>query len=589
MNKNPLKRLLTYLKGKNKKVILASSFSVMNKILDLAPPVLIGAAVDIVVRKEDSILAEFGYPDPLDQITVLAVLTVVVWALESIFQYLYSLFWRNLAQEVQHELRTECYTHVQNLHMGWFKEQSQGELMSIMNDDINQLERFLDEGANDLLQVTTTVLVISSAFFSIQSQVAVWAILPIPFIILGSFKFQNKIAPRYALVRKRVGELNAMLANNLLGITTIKSFTKEEYESERIKKSSMGYVEANKHAISLSAAFTPLIRMVIVVGFTATLIYGGKLALEGVLEVAAYSVMVFMTQRLLWPLTNLGKTFDLYHRAMASTNRILDLLDTKMAVTKGGEELDLKSIKGQIEFKNISFSYPERDSLFQDLNISLAARSTIGVVGATGSGKTSLIRLLLRFYEPSKGEILLDGKNINNYSLKSFRSAISLVSQKTILFPGTIMKNIEYGSVSPNSLKVKEAAVLSESDSFIQQLPEKYQTLVGEGGEKLSVGQRQRLSIARAIIKNAPIVIFDEATSSVDNETEMAIQKSLSEIAKKKTTIIIAHRLSTVRQADVILVIKDGIVVESGKHDELILKNSYYKNLWDIQTGKIFS
>ena len=184
MNKNPLKRLLTYLKGKKKKVILASSYSVMNKILDLAPPVLIGAAVDIVVRKEDSVLAEFGYPNPLDQITVLAVLTVVVWALESIFQYLYSLFWRNLAQEVQHELRTECYTHVQNLHMGWFKEQSQGELMSIMNDDINQLERFLDEGANDLLQVTTTVLVISSAFFSIQSQVAVWAILPIPFIIL---------------------------------------------------------------------------------------------------------------------------------------------------------------------------------------------------------------------------------------------------------------------------------------------------------------------------------------------------------------------------------------------------------------------
>ena len=416
MNKNPLKRLLAYLKGKKKKVLWAGIFSVVNKILDLAPPVLIGAAVDIVVRKEDSILAEFGYSDPLDQITALAVLTVIVWALESIFQYLYSLFWRNLAQEVQHELRTECYTHVQNLHMGWFKEQSQGELMSIMNDDINQLERFLDEGANDLLQVTTTVLVISSAFFSIQNQVAVWAILPIPFIILGSFKFQNKIAPRYALVRKKVGELNAMLANNLLGITTIKSFTKEEYESERITRSSMGYVEANKHAISLSAAFTPMIRMVIVIGFTATLIYGGKLALDGTLEVAAYSVMVFMTQRLLWPLTNLGKTFDLYHRAMASTNRILDLLDTQMTATKGNQELDIQNVKGGIEFRNISFSYPEREDLFENLNISLAAKSTIGIVGATGSGKTSLIRLLLRFYEPKKGEILLDGTNINNYS-----------------------------------------------------------------------------------------------------------------------------------------------------------------------------
>ena len=588
MNKNPLKRLLLHLKGESKKVFFASFFSVLNKIFDLAPPVLIGAAVDIVVRKEDSILSEYGYPDPRDQITVLAIMTVIIWALESVFQYLYALLWRTLAQEVQHGLRTEGYSHVQNLHMGWFKEQSQGDLMSVMNDDINQLERFLDEGANDLLQVTTTVIVISAAFFSIESSIAVWAILPIPFIILGSFKFQNKIAPRYALVRKRVGELNALLANNLMGISTIKSFTKEKYETDRIEKSSNLYVEANKNAISLSAAFTPMIRMVIVIGFTTTLIYGGNLALSGSLEVAAYSVMVFMTQRLLWPLTNLGRTFDLYHRAMASTTRVLDLLDTPIGIRGGEGVFRKKDIKGKIDFKEISFAYMDRPPLFENLNLSFEPGSTVGIVGATGSGKTTLIRLLLRFYNPSKGNIFLDGKNIMDYSTKSLRDVIALVSQKTILFPTSIEKNISYGSLEAEMVDVEEAAEMSESKQFIQDLPERYQTKVGEGGEKLSVGQRQRLSIARAIIKKAPILVFDEATSSVDNETELAIQKSLSSISKNKTMIIIAHRLSTVRQADVIFVLKNGKLLESGKHEELLKTNSYYKNLWDIQTGKIF-
>tara|TARA_B100000029_G_scaffold277802_1_gene272234 strand:- start:3129 stop:4898 length:1770 start_codon:yes stop_codon:yes gene_type:complete len=588
MNKNPLKRLLNHLRGKNKKVFFASLFSILNKIFDLAPPVLIGAAVDIVVRKEDSILAEYGYPDPKDQISVLAILTVIIWAMESLFQYCYACLWRTLAQEVQHSLRTECYSHVQNLHMGWFKEQSQGDLMSVMNDDINQLERFLDEGANDLLQVATTVIVISAAFFSIESSIAVWAMLPIPFIILGSFKFQNKISPRYALVRKRVGELNALLANNLMGISTIKSFTKEKYETERIKKSSNLYVEANKHAISLSSAFTPLIRMVIVVGFTATLVYGGNLALTGKLEVAAYSVMVFMTQRLLWPLTNLGRTFDLYHRAMASTVRVLDLLDTKIEVREGGLTFKKNNIRGKIQFKNVSFGYEGRPPLFKNLDLSFDAGSTVGIVGATGSGKTTLIRLLLRFYDPSKGKIFLDDEDISNCSIKSLRDVIGLVSQKTILFPGSIEENIKYGSEKASQEDMYDASKISESEKFIGSLPERYNTKVGEGGEKLSVGQRQRLSIARAIIKKAPIIIFDEATSSVDNETELAIQKSLSVVSKNKTTIIIAHRLSTVRKADIIFVLKDGKLVESGKHERLIKTNSYYKNLWDIQTGRIF-
>ena len=581
----PISRLIAHMKEHRSTMWLATFFSVLNKIFDLAPPLLIGAAVDVVVKQEESVLSGYGYSDPKEQLIILSVLTVFIWVFESLFEYFYGVLWRNLAQTVQHELRLDAYSHIQELEMSWFSDQSKGELMSILNDDINQLERFLDKGANELLQVSTTVVVISAIFFYISPEIAIYSILPIPIILWGSFRFQSRIGPRYAEVRKEVGLLNALLSNNLSGISTIKSFTSEEMEIERVREASQAYREANKRAIRLSAAFVPLIRMAILVGFTATLLHGGFVTLDGGMAIASYSVMIFMMQRLLWPLTRLGETFDLYQRAMVSTTRVLNLLETPIAIDEGDTEVNISEVKGSVVFEDVNFAYPDRSEIINGLNIEIKPGTTQAIVGPTGSGKTTLIRLLLRFHDPTSGKILLDGKDLKSLKMKDLRSAISLVTQTITLFPGTVMQNIAYGKAGATEEEIIESAKVAEAHSFIMSLPDGYNTQIGEGGHKLSGGQRQRLSIARAVLKDAPILVLDEATSSVDNETEEALQKSLEIISKDRTTIVIAHRLSTIRYSDSIIVLDDGKVVESGTHEELLENKSQYFRLWNVQTG----
>jgi ATP-binding cassette subfamily B protein len=582
---HPLKRLLRYGRRYRLKAWLASICSLLNKFFDLAPPALIGIAVDVVVKQQDSLLAQWGIKDVFWQLAIITILSAVVWALESLFEYAYDYLWRNLAQDIEHDLRLEAYSHLQELELAYFEERSTGGLISILNDDINQLERFLDDGANEIIQVMTTVVVIGAAFFAASPLVAGLSMLPIPFIIWGSIAFQDRLAPRYADVREKVSFLNGQLSNNLTGITTIKSFTSEDYEIQRIETQSQAYRESNRRAIVLSAAFIPLIRVVIFLGFIATLFLGGLEVVAGRLSVGTYSVLVFMTQRLLWPLTRLGDTLDQYQRAMASTNRVMNLLDTPIAIHTGDIRLPVSSVKGELEFKNVTFSYNQRKPILQYFSMTLPAGKTTAIVGATGSGKSTLVKLILRLYEVQYGTIYLDGIELNSLNLKDLRRAIGLVSQDVFLFHGTVAENIAYGSFEASNREIVTAAKIAEAHEFIAQLPDGYKTIVGERGQKLSGGQRQRIAIARAVLKNPPILILDEATSAVDNETEAAIQRSLERITKNRTTIAIAHRLSTVRNADCIFVMDEGIVVESGRHEQLVEQDGVYASLWRVQSG----
>lgn len=582
----PLRSILKRSDAPKGKIRLAILCSILNKIWDLAPPLLIGVAVDVVVQKEDSLLGDWGVIDPWNQLIVLAVATFVIWGLESLFEYFYAILWRNLAQTVQHNLRLVTFDHVQHQAMSWFDEHQKGDLIAVMNDDVNQLERFLDKGANDLLQVTTTVIVVGSVFLFLSWEIALFAVLPIPVILWGSFLYQKKLQSRYQEVRHTAGQLNALLENDLTGMATIQSFTSEEKELKRVEALSESYRGANKSAIRLSAAFVPLIRMAILAGFTATLLLGGKLALDGVLAVGAYSVLVFMTQRLLWPLTRLGETFDLYQRAMASSVRILTLLERPSSIIDGNKVLRRDDARvDSILFKNVSFAYPEREELFTDFNMELESGTTIGIVGTTGSGKTTLTRFLLRFAEPSQGEIIWGDHSIADYTLSSLRDSIALVSQHVTLFPTTIRENIRYGKEDATDKEIEDAAVIAEAFDFIEALPKGWNTLVGEGGYRLSGGQRQRIAIARAILKDAPLLILDEATSAVDNETEAALQRSIAKISLDRTTMIVAHRLSTVRNAHRILVFENGSMIENGTHDDLVTLNGKYAALWRVQTG----
>jgi ATP-binding cassette subfamily B protein len=320
-------------------------------------------------------------------------------------------------------------------------------------------------------------------------------------------------------------------------------------------------------------------------GFTALLLFGGLEAIAGRMSVGTYSVLIFLIQRLLWPLTRLGETFDQYQRAMASTNRVMNLLDTPIAIHTGDIPLPVSSVRGELEFKHVTFAYHGRNPVIQHLSLHIPAGQTIAIVGSTGSGKSTLVKLLLRLYEVQSGNITLDGIDLRNLKLRDLRACIGLVSQDVFLFHGTVAENIAYGSPDAALDEAIAAAKIAEAHDFIMQLPQAYETIVGERGQKLSGGQRQRIAIARAVLKNPPILILDEATSAVDNETEAAIQRSLDRITVNRTTIAIAHRLSTVRNADCIYVMELGKLVEWGTHEQLLEQQGIYASLWRVQSG----
>jgi ATP-binding cassette subfamily B protein len=580
-----LMRLLRYAGAYRNRIRLASLCSVLNKLFDVMPEILIGMAIDVVVRQEHSFLANFGILEPFNQMLFLGVLTIVVWAFESLFQFFLQILWRNLSQSLQHDLRLDAYGHLQDLDMAWFEDSSTGSLVAILNDDVNQLERFLDGGANALIQVATSVIAVGAVFFYVSPQIALMAFTPVPVIILGAFWFQRRAQPLYANVREKVGLLSTRLANNISGIATIKSFTREQHELEQLEKESNAYVNANRGAIRISSAFIPIIRMAILVGFVATLIYGGKLTIDGQLNAGAYSVLVFLTQRLLWPLTRLAETVDLFERAMASTRRILNLIEVPIQTHSGSLALPIDQIRGELRFENVNFAYSNGAEVLHDINMTIAPGETIAVVGQTGSGKSTLMKLLLRFYSPSSGCLKLDGTDLTKLRIPDLRRAFGLVSQDVFLFHGTVAENIAYGRPDADQAEIETAAKAAEAHGFIMQLPLGYDTIVGERGQKLSGGQRQRVSIARAVLKDPPVLILDEATSAVDNETEAAIQRSMQVITRGRTTLVVAHRLSTIVNANRIYVLEQGRVTEMGSHNELLAGDGLYASLWKVQAG----
>jgi ATP-binding cassette subfamily B protein len=587
---HPLRDLLRYASSYRADIRLAALYSLLNKFFDVLPEVLIGAAVDVVVRGDQSFLARevlvhVGISSTWGQLLALGALNVAVWGLESLFEYLLEVKWRGLAQNIQHDLRQDTYAHVQKLELSFFENQRTGALMSVLNDDINQMERFINGGATQIIQTLFGSVLVAGVFFALQPGVAVIALLPIPVILLGAFWFQKRLAPRYAEVREAAGDVSARLNNNLLGLATIKAYAAEDFEAAHIAQASNAYRTANARAIAVSSAITPVIRMAILAGFTATLIYGGWLTLHGQLAVGAYSVLVFLTQRLLWPMTRLAEVADMYQRSMAATERALGLLGTPIQIAYEGRHLPPGGTRGALRFDGVGFAYAETPTL-EHLNLGIEAGQTVAFVGSTGSGKSTLVKLLLRFYEPQQGHILLDGAPIDQINLQDLRRAIGYVAQDSFLTDGTIAENIAYGAPGASEAQILAAAQQAECMEFIERLPLGFATRVGERGQKLSGGQRQRLALARAILKNPPILVLDEATSAVDNETEAAIQRSLAVVSRGRTTLVIAHRLSTVRQADCIHLLERGRIVESGRHEELLARGGAYNALWKLQTGE---
>ncbi len=479
---HPLRRLWRYADRHRGRVVWATVLTVANKIFDVFPEILIGFAVDVVVNADDSFVAGLtGIDGRWGQLVVLAAVNAAVWVGESITEWGAAVVWRNLSQTIEHEARIDAYAHLQRLELGYFEDQSTGGLMSVLNDDVNQLERFLDVGASAIIAMVVNVILVGVVFLVASPLLFLVSFAPIPVIVWASFLYQRRLEPRYKAVRDQVGVLNGTLSNNLGGIATIKAFTAEDLEIARVSDTSQAYREANRNAIRLSSAFTPLVRMAILLGFTMTLLVGGRAVIDGALAVGFFSILVFMTQRLLWPLTRLGETFDLYQRAMASTRRILDLLDVKPQITEGSGLLP-KPVAGAVKFDDVRFSYASGPEVLHGLNIDVPAGETHAVVGLTGAGKSTIVKLLLRLYEPSSGRVTVDGVDVRDLTFGDLRGAIGLVSQDVFLFDGTVRENIAYGDPDASPEAIEEAAKLAEAHDFISALATATTPWSGSGG-----------------------------------------------------------------------------------------------------------
>ncbi len=598
---NVVWRLYTgYARGGRRYAVVGTVATLIGRALGLLPALVIGLAVDAVFLAERPytlpLVPEGVIPtDPVGQLYFSVVILLLATGGGAVASWVEDWGWSVFAQRVQLSIRVDAYDALQSQELAYFVRRRTGDLMSVLNNDVNALETFLEDGLSATVWILATVGGIGIILVSLNPTLTAVTLLPIPILAMFTLVFTRVIEPRYLNVRERVGDLNARLENSVSGIEVVKTQGAERFETDRVREASDSYLRASLAAIRVRITYFPGLNVIAGVGFAITFLVGGlwvlgaaPLGVAGTLTPGAFVTFVIYAQQFVWPIIRLGDVVDDYERAKTAGLRVDELLSREPVIDDKPDATDLTVTDGAVAFGDVTFAYGDRP-VISGVDVSVEGGTTVGVVGPTGAGKSTLLKLLPRLYDVDEGAVRIDGQDVREVTLRSLRRSIGYVSQEPFLFYGTVAENIRYGTFDATDAELERAAEQAQAAEFIRNLPDGFDTLVGERGVKLSGGQRQRLAIARTMLKDPEILILDEATSAVDTETEALIQASLQDFAADRTTFVIAHRLSTVRNADRVLVLDDGRVVEDGGHGTLLRADGLYANLWRVQVGDIQS
>ncbi len=578
---------------------VAVAMNLVARLSALVPALVLGTAIDAVFNETGAydlplVPASWIPTQPEAQFWFSVSLIVGAFVLTAVCTWAQGITSDIFAHRSLHAVRVDTFRRMQELDMAFFDEQETGEAMSILNQDATNLERFLDQALKNGTRLIVMVLAIGGLLLWINWQLAVVTLVAVPLMALFTWWFSRTVAPRYDAVRSSIGDLNTRLENSIGGMQLVKTANTEEFETERVEDASWNFYTTNIDVLKIAFVYRPGMRLLAGLSFVTTFVVGGlwifsgpPLFFSGELTVGNFVVFIFMTQRFIDPLAQISNIIDWTENARASGKRIFGLMDTPVRIEDSPDAVELDTVDGEVAYDDVTFGYDGEETVLRDVSFEADAGDTVAFVGPTGAGKSTAVKLLMRLYDVDEGAISVDGHDIRDVTVGSLRESIGYVSQETYLFDGTVAENIRYGEFDASRDEIVEAAKAAEAHEFITDLADGYDTEVGERGARLSGGQRQRISIARTVLQDPDILILDEATSAVDTETEVLIQRSLDRLAADRTTFVIAHRLSTVTDAETILVLEEGQVVERGTHQELLEADGLYANLWAVQAGEI--
>jgi ATP-binding cassette subfamily B protein len=603
---NPMWQLMGYARRYWPRLTVGVLTSFLTRFARLVPPLIVGAAIDRVIRGsgDPGLLTDVGLL-PAGSITGgaarmallqrLVVIAALAYLVRSASRFASRYLLQSAAQKIQRDLRNDSYDHIQRLSMDFFADHQTGGMMSILNSDINRLESFLNTEFRQFIRVVATVGGIAAVLFYYSPKLALVALAPVPVIGVASWYFLSWIEPRYKSIRETVARLNTRLENNLSGAAVIKAFDRYDFEHDRVAAQSETYHDEKVSALRIRRGYFAALRLVTGVVFVVALFVAGSDIIAGneaALSAGSVAIFFLYLRRLYAPMRRVGKSANKYQLAKSSAERVFGLLAQEPTVTTPEDPHAPDRLDGDVEFDAVTFAYDERP-VVRDVSLSVPAGSTVGLAGPTGAGKSTLLKLVPRFHDPDSGTVRVDGRDVREYDLQALRDHVAVVEQQPYLFSGTVAANIAYGdrevldgeqAGDPGAReRVERAARAAEAHAFVEDLPEGYDTQIGERGIKLSGGQRQRVAIARALLNDPEIIVFDEATSDVDTETERRIQESIDRLVEDRTAFVIAHRLSTISDADRIVVMDEGAVAERGTHAELLAADGDYADLWHAQ------